>query len=175
MQTKLIEVPFYHQSNNLNCAPASARAVLEFYGIKKTEEELAKLMETDKNKGTSPPNFISGLKTLGLRVQFIHKEPKEKEFKQLQEFLKNRIPIIVSLNLNVYRKRINNIENPVSWQGEDFTFHYVVVTGIDKSFVYINDNADENEKKGKRKLAIKTFFEAWYNKWLFGDIFIIQP
>jgi ABC-type bacteriocin/lantibiotic exporter with double-glycine peptidase domain len=171
----ILNVPFYSESNSLNCAPASARAVLDFYGIKKTEKELDDLMETSKNQGTRPSNFIDGIKKLGLKIKFVHKIPENKAFLILKNYLSKEIPVIVSLNLNAYKKKVNKIKYEVSWQGEDFTFHYVVVTGIDNDFVHINNNREKTVRKGKMKLTIDKFREAWYNKYLFGDMVIIFP
>ena len=171
---KPLNVPFFSESNNLNCAPAAARSVLAYYGINKTEEELVEVMETEKNKGTPPPFFIKGIEKLGLKAKFIHKQGKEEEFEMLKTYLKNNIPVIVSLNMNIYRNNIRKVDGVASWQGKDFTFHYVVVTFVDKEFVTILDNAEKTEQLGKMKLDINTFLSAWYNQYLFGDMFVIE-
>lgn len=170
----LLNVPFYSQSNRLNCAPASVRAVLDFYGTKISEEELASLMKTTKNEGTPPPFLIKAVKELGFDIQFIHKEPLENEFEQLKQSLNKGIPVIVSLNMNQYKKFISELTENTSWKGKDFYYHYVVVSGFDDKYIYINDNYEKNEEEGRIILSNEIFLNAWYNERLFGDMFIIQ-
>jgi ABC-type bacteriocin/lantibiotic exporter with double-glycine peptidase domain len=170
----LIDIPFYSESDNLNCAPAAARSVLAYLGIQKTEEELANLMKTKENNGTPPRNLIKGIEDLGLRAEFIHKLPVDEAFKYLKNCIERKTPVIVSLNMNVYRNDIAKIDGNPSWQGNDFTFHYVVVIGIDDESVTILDNKDKTEKEGKRTLDKESFIRAWHNDRLFGDMIIIS-
>lgn len=47
-----MEFPYHKQETNYTCGPASMRMALEFFGIKRTEKQIASMMGTNKVRGT---------------------------------------------------------------------------------------------------------------------------
>jgi len=44
----MINLKYYKQETNYTCGAAAMRMALEFFGIKKTEKRIAKLLSTNK-------------------------------------------------------------------------------------------------------------------------------
>ncbi|MBU2615558.1 MAG: C39 family peptidase [Nanoarchaeota archaeon] len=53
----MVKFSFYKQETNYTCGAASMRMALEFFGIKKSEKQLAKLLNTNKVRGTWHRDF----------------------------------------------------------------------------------------------------------------------
>ncbi|MBU2616822.1 MAG: C39 family peptidase [Nanoarchaeota archaeon] len=53
----MVKFPFYKQETNYTCGAASMRMALEFFGIKKSEKQIAKLLNTNKVRGTWHKDF----------------------------------------------------------------------------------------------------------------------
>lgn len=48
----MMQIPFYKQETGYTCGAASMRMVLEYFGVKRSESQIAKLMKTNKVRGT---------------------------------------------------------------------------------------------------------------------------
>jgi len=75
----------------------------------------------------------------------------------IRESLKNKSPLIALLTTNFLTEK-----NP------EFNFHYNVVTGIDKNFVYLNDPLPD-QRGGKKKCGINDFLFGLYAA-SYGDL-----
>ena len=119
------------------CGPASLRIVLDYFGIKKSEKELAKLSGCSKSKGVEAEGLLKAVKKFGLKG-FIKDFSKIKDIKKY--VLKKKIPVIVD------------------WFSED-EGHYSVVAGIDNKNIYLQDP----ELSKIRKLEINDFKRIWFD------------
>jgi len=119
------------------CGPVSLRMVLDYFGIKKSEKELAKLSDCSKSKGVEAEGLLKAVKKFGLKG-FI------KDFSEIKDIrkyvLKKKMPVIVD------------------WFSED-EGHYSAVAGIDNKNIYLQD-----PELGKvRKLKINDFKRIWFD------------
>lgn|SRR3989338_5750540 len=119
------------------CGPASLKMVLEYYGVKKSERELARLSGATIGRGVEGKGLLRAAKKLGLRG-FI------KDFASLSDIKKfviqKKIPVIVD------------------WFSRD-DGHYSVVAGIDEKNIYLQD-----PEWGKLvKMDLKTFNRVWFD------------
>lgn len=131
-----MKVPYYKQEFPWSCFPACIRMLLEFYGIKKEENELRRLLKSTLHRGGSWFLVELGLESLGLIFYYSVKFSLE----ELKSLIKDGTPAIVSLNLS-----------------ERHTNHTVVVIDITEDFVVINDP----EKGEGIQLETIKFLEAW--------------
>jgi len=119
--------------------------VLEFYGIKKSEKELAKLSGATVAHGVEAPDMLKIAKKFGFKG-FIKDYAA---FADIKKYLKQNIPVIVG------------------WFSKD-DGHYSVVVGMDKKFIYLQDP----EYIKVRKMDLKTFERVWFD--FMGD-FLKSP
>jgi ABC-type bacteriocin/lantibiotic exporter with double-glycine peptidase domain len=66
MKTHLKVKPFQETAGM--CGPASLKIVLEYYGIRKSEKELARLAGTAKPLGTGLKGMVKAAKKFGFKV-----------------------------------------------------------------------------------------------------------
>lgn len=131
----MLPVKPFLQSSGL-CGPASLKIVLEYFGIKKSEKELAKLSKATPHHGTTAQNLVLAAKKLGFKSFY-------KDFsslKEIKKYLDKKIPVIVDwFSLN--------------------DGHYSVVAGMDKKFIYLQD-----PELGKiNKIDLNTFQRVWFD------------
>ena len=118
------------------CGPASLKMVLQFYGIDKTEKELAKLSGATKGKGVEADGLVKAAKKLGLKA--FYKDYCEIE--DIRKYFKKKIPLIVDW-----------------FSGNDG--HYSVVVGIGKKNIFLQD-----PELGKiRKMGLEAFKRVWFD------------
>jgi uncharacterized protein YvpB len=145
-----LKVPKYHQGKNDNaCGPTCIRMVIDYYlkrkGKKLLKEDYEDILQ-DTMEGNRDRLFGTlkhDMKAVLRKRRFICKEllgsSKETKLANLRTAVNAGKPVI--LRCMAYFK------------GYGRTAHYVVVTGIDKSFIYIN-----NPYPGKpAKLEIESF------------------
>lgn len=132
----MLNVKPYRQKPEL-CGPASLKMVLEYYGIEKTEDELAKMAGYVPTQGVKAKGLIDTAKGLGLN-SFCK---DYSEIKDLREYvIDKKIPVIVD------------------WFSED-DGHYSVVVDIDDRNIYLQDP----ELGNLRTLEIETFNRVWFD------------
>jgi len=132
----MLRVKPYEQKYPGYCGPASLKMVLDFYDMKKSERELARLAKSTKVKGTSGENLVKAVRQLGFKA-FL------KDFAEISEIKKyvigKKIPVMVN------------------WFSRD-DGHYSVVTGIDKKYIYLQDP----ELGEINKIELKKFKRIWF-------------
>ena len=131
----MLPVKPYLQSAGL-CGPACLKMVLEYYGIKKSEAELAKLSKANPAKGTTAQNLVAAAKKLG----FIAFYKDFSTIKEIKKYIDKKIPVIVDW-----------------FSGDDG--HYCAVAGIDNKFIYLQD-PDLNKIN---KIDLVTFQRVWFD------------
>lgn len=119
------------------CGPASLKMVLGYFGVRKSEQELARLCNCKEGSGTKAENILKIAKKFGLKG-FI------KDFSEISDIKKyvigREIPIIVD------------------WFSTE-EGHYSVVVGIDKENIYLQDP----ELGHVRYMKIGTFKRIWFD------------
>ena len=128
-------VPPVRQTPGL-CGPAALQAILAFYGIGKSEAELAELSGANRREGVGIAGLISAAKALGFHAKAKAKATLE----ELEDIVNQGIPVIVD------------------WFSTD-EGHYSVVTGIDKENIYLQDP----ELAKIRSKPRKEFERVWFD------------
>lgn len=118
------------------CGPASLKMVLEYFGLNKTEKELAKLTDTNPKNGTSLAGIIKAARRVGFKAS--HKDLSQ--FTDIQKLLNKKIPVIID------------------WFHEDCG-HYSVAVGLDAKNIYLMDP----ELAAIRKIDRVTFKRIWFD------------
>ena len=147
MEKNLLPVkPFQETLFKSMCGPASLKMVFDYYGIDKSEEEIAKLSGTTEDLGTDDQGIKKAAKSLGLKVEI----KNESSFEDIQDYLSKKIPVIVNW---FTRGRIDYDDSQVS------DGHYSVVVGLDDDFIYLQD-----PEIGKlRKVERNDFMKVWFD------------
>lgn len=138
--------PFQETLNTDMCGPASLKIVLAFYGVEKTERELAKMCETKKDLGTDDQGFKKAAEQLGFKVKIKNKST----FADIEQWLDKGVPVIVDW---FTRGRIDYTDSDVS------DGHYSVVAGLDNNYIYLQDP----EIGSIRKLKRNDFMTVWFD------------
>ena len=126
--------------------PASLKMIFDYYGIEKSEEEIAKLAGTTEDLGTDDEGIKKAAESLGFKVEI----KNESSFEDIQDYLSKKIPVIVNW---FTRGRINYDDSQVP------DGHYSVVVGLDEEFIYLQD-----PEIGKlRKIERDDFMKAWFD------------
>lgn len=103
----LIDLKAYQQTTSYTCGPASAVALMRYYGMKGDEMALAKEMGSNQAQGTNIIKLTNGLKAHGFQAQW----GQNGTLQLLQANLKKGIPTLVGW---------------MDWGG-----HYVIHVGYD--------------------------------------------
>ena len=118
------------------CGPACLKIVLNYYGVEKTETELAKLLNFDVKKGTPAKDFLEVANKLGFKAEI----KDNSSFEDIKKYLRKKIPVIVDWFLND--------------EG-----HYSVVAGIDNENIYLQDP----NLGHLRAMKLETFYRIWFD------------
>lgn len=65
------------------CGPASLKIVLDYYGVEKSEKELAKLCKHDKDLGADDEGIKRAAESLGFKVKI----KNQSSFKDIEKWL----------------------------------------------------------------------------------------
>lgn len=138
--------PFQETPHKSYCGPASLKILLSYYGIEKTEKELARLCKTKNDLGTNDKGIKEAAEYLGFKVII----KNNSSFKDMEAWLKKDIPVIVNW---FTRGRADYTDSDVA------DGHYSVVSGLDDKFIYLQD-----PEIGKiRKLEREDFMKVWFD------------
>ena len=93
MNTNLLPVkPFQESLRKSMCGPATLKMVLDYYGIKRSETEIAKLCGVTENLGTDDKGIKQAAERLGLKVEIYNNSTLE----DIQYWLNKKAPVIVN-------------------------------------------------------------------------------
>ena len=138
--------PFQETLFKSMCGPASLKMVFDYYGIEKSEEEIATLAETTEDLGTDDQGIKKAAEGLDFKVEI----KSEASFEDIQNYLDKKIPVIVNW---FTRGRIDYDDSQVP------DGHYSVVVGLDDEFIYLQD-----PEIGKlRKIEKSDFMKVWFD------------
>lgn len=126
------------QATGWTCGPASLRAVLAFYGVDATEEEIGEKAATDTN-GTNNEGLVAAARAFGFEAEAF----EDAEFEQLVDLVgRQGIPVIVG------------------WYTTDggVDGHYSVVKRADDMHVLLMD-----PQMGDREMPSEDFRSLWFS------------
>lgn len=146
MKKQLNIKPFQEQLNMGYCGPASLKMVLGYYGILKTEDELALLMGWDKDLGVDDQGIKKAAESFGLKVEI----QNESTFEDIEKWLDKKVPVIVDW---FTRGRQDYTESAVP------DGHYSIVSGLDDEYIYLQDPEIGRE----RKIEKDDFLLVWFD------------
>lgn len=147
MKQDLLPVkPFQETLHQSMCGPASLKMVFDYYGIEKSEKEIAELAGTTEDLGTKDQGIKKVAESLGFQVEI----KNESSFEDIQQWLDKKVPVIVNW---FTRGRIDYPEEDVP------DGHYSVVVCLDNDFIYLQD-----PEIGKlRKIQRNDFMKVWFD------------
>ncbi len=143
----MINVPYFEQETPFTCGPAALNMLFLFYGLKKTEEELAVRLHTNTDNGTLQRDMIR----VAREESFYVFENDNSSMVEIGGLLKQRVPVIVHF--------IEPSENDS---------HYAVVVQVDSTHLMLNDPWNGE----KITMEISDFMKRWSSekrsedKWL---------
>lgn len=145
MKTNLLPVKSFRQMPSM-CGPASLKMVFGYYGIRKTEKEIAKMCGTTKELGTNDKSIKRVAEALGFKVEI----KNNSTFEDIQNWLNKKVPVIVDW----FTRGRNDYTDSDIADG-----HYSVVVGLNDKFIYLQD-----PELGKiRKMRKKDFMVVWFD------------
>ncbi|MGD0977481.1 MAG: papain-like cysteine protease family protein [Minisyncoccia bacterium] len=130
------------------CGPATLKMVLEFFGVEKSEEELAELTHCDPEKGITGEVIVRAAETLGFKGMI----KDFAEFEDIKNYLDKKIPVIVDW--------FSEFEN-------NYDGHYSIVIGLDNDKIILQDP----EVGGTREFPLELFKRIWFD---FKNDFIVS-
>lgn len=142
-------LPDVRQSTDYSCGPSALQAVLAYYGIEATEEQLIREAKTDPAIGAEMENLAEVAEHRGLKAKVC----EDCRLEDLERELAMGYPVIV-LNQS-WREQVDG-----PWSEEWDSGHYVIVIGMDAGRVYVEDPS----LKGSRGwLPRQEFVERWHD------------
>lgn len=135
--------PFQETLNAGYCGPANLKMVLGYYGILKSENELAKLCGTHRALGTTVRQLAKAAKRFGLKVEI----KSYCTYRDLKKWLAREVPVIVDW----FSKGLP--ESPTA------DGHYSVVVGLDRHFIYLMDPEIGKLVRLKRDAFMRVWFD----------------
>jgi len=144
---KILKIKSFQETLNVGmCGPASLKIVLDYYGIEKSEKELAKLCGTKNNLGTDDKGLKRAVERLGFKVKI----KNNSSFKEIERWLEKDVPVIVNW---FTRGRTDYTDSDVA------DGHYSVGCGIDDKNIYLQDPETGN----MRKIDKNDFLTVWFD------------
>jgi ABC-type bacteriocin/lantibiotic exporter with double-glycine peptidase domain len=135
-----LSVPHYPQQADGLCLPACAQMVLAYWGIRRTQDRLARALKTIPGAGT-PGSCLRDLASRNLAVHY-----GEGAIHELRLALTQAIPPIILVNT----------KHLPHWRLE--TAHAVVLLAMDDNQVMIND---PGSNQGRLVIGLDEFLLAW--------------
>ena len=136
----MIKLKIFEQIKTGYCGPSALRAILNFYGLKISEQALGKKSRTSAKEGTDPESLIAAVKSLGWHGFW----KEDGNIEDIKHFLKQEKPVLVDW---------------FSLYGEHYEGHYSVIIGADKQYIYLVDP----EIGRTRKILIEAFKKVWFD------------
>jgi ABC-type bacteriocin/lantibiotic exporter with double-glycine peptidase domain len=145
--TKQLDVPAVDESPGM-CGPSSLRQVLAYYGVRKSEAELARLCGADPVDGTPPGEIARVAKQLG----FDARVEVGCTLADLEEWLESGAPVIVDWDPHD--------------EGVERGSHYSTVVQVTATQVRVQDPEPARIKTLTRK--------AFEEKWIRGRAIVVE-
>lgn len=117
LYSKVLDVPFVKQKDNF-CGPASLSSVLNFYGIKVSQEDIGKAVYNPKLKGALITDLENYAKSLGLNAK-----AKQGSLEDLKTYIDEGIPPIILVDLGKFFVSIPHYMVVIGYEGDNFFLH----------------------------------------------------
>lgn len=142
---KTAEIKPLQQLRDFSCSAASLRAVLQHYGLEKSEEELIELIGAQPKRGAEWDQIVRAAEKLGFEAK-----AKSLSIPELEQYLKEGIPLIA--NVKSYTKA--------------YSGHWLVLAGLKNDMVQIMDpNIKGNWREEKWEKFLPRFWDwSMYDK-----------
>ena len=132
---KLLEVPFVKQKDDF-CGPASLSSVLEYYDVKVSQEDIAKVVYSPKLKGALITDLENYAKSLGFKTTLF-----KGSLEDLKKYLDQNVPVIILVDLGFL------------WVSKP---HYLVVVGYDEENFYVHTGFES-----KKRVPYEELYKKW--------------
>jgi predicted double-glycine peptidase len=138
------------QMTDYSCGASALRIVLGYWGRDVDEAELMELLHTNAEIGTDPEDIVNGARSLGFDAQLFENLTLD----ELDRLTADGNPVIV---LGQMWRSERELDRPLEdvWDNG----HYVVVLGVDKDYVYLQDPYIQ---MGKAFATRKSFEDHWH-------------
>jgi ABC-type bacteriocin/lantibiotic exporter with double-glycine peptidase domain len=149
-----MDIPYYEQETEYTCGAASMRMVLDYFGIKKSESQIAKLLKTNKVRGT----WLRYFPRVAEKYKLNYVVKRNASFADLRRLYKKNYAIIICYSPG---------------RTDTYTIdHYSVVRSIDMKNIHLFDPYDGP----KTSYSLKYFKKIWLcdpkhedeKRWLFA-------
>jgi predicted double-glycine peptidase len=138
--------PFQETLGAGMCGPASLKVVLSYYGVEKSEAELAVLCGTDRELGTTAEDLRRVAEELGFEAEV----KNGSSFEDIGRWLSEGVPAIVDW---FSRGRSDASDSAVA------DGHYSVVVGLDDRDIFLQDP----ETGSLRRMDREDFLTVWFD------------
>jgi predicted double-glycine peptidase len=128
------------------CGPASLKIVADYFGIPRTEDELARLCRTHPELGTTSRRIAAAARKLGFSVVIKDRAA----YRDISFWLSNGIPVIVDW---FSRGRRDYLDSDVA------DGHYSVVVGLTPTEIIL----DDPEIGTRRIMPRASFLRVWFD------------
>lgn len=147
MNKILLKVKSFQETLHADmCGPASLKIVLGYYGVNKTEKELAEMAGLKNGLGRDEKRIKKTAEKLGFKVVI----KNNSNFKDIEKWLSKGVPVIV----NWFTRGRNDYPESETADG-----HYSVVCGLDDKFIYLQDPEIGKIRKVKRDDFMRVWFD----------------
>jgi len=138
--------PFQETLRADMCGPATLKILFSYYGIDKTEKELAKMAGLKRGLGIDDKGIKKVSEKLGFKIVI----KNNSNFKNIEKWLKRGVPVIV----NWFTRGRNDYPESETADG-----HYSVAAGLDDKFIYLQDPEIGRIRKIKRDDFMRVWFD----------------
>lgn len=121
---EFLHVPFVKQKDDF-CGPAALSSVLKYYGVEKSQEDIAKSVYIPKLKGALITDLEKYAKDQGFKTELF-----QGSLLDIKRFIDEGKPVILLVDLGFLWISIP---------------HYIVVVGYDEKYVYANTGYEEKK------------------------------
>lgn len=142
-------MPAARQQTDYSCGPAALRAVLSYFGVEASEEELGRLAGTSE-LGTAPEGLARAAEAKGLSAQVVDGLTLD----DLADVLRGGYVVVVALQAWSGEPR-------AEYSNEWAAGHYVVVTYVGPGEVRAMDPSVDGE--GRAFVPTQEFLERWHD------------
>ncbi|MCX6706217.1 MAG: C39 family peptidase [Candidatus Woesebacteria bacterium] len=118
------------------CGPFAVKAILDYYGVKKTIEEIAELIHATHDYGCDPKDIVEGIKKIGFKAFY----KKNSSIEEVKKYVDAGVPVIVE------------------WFSPEDNGHYTPVVGFEDDEILLADSLLGDI----RRLNIKQFMFRWF-------------
>lgn len=158
-----IDVPYFKQETLYTCGAAACRMYLSYYGIERSESEIAYALGITPEQGCRCYRLRDYLANIGLAVELKSGfSSPEEAIQTLKSVLTVKIPVIVEVNRDIYDNVTPRMKLKVKWEttSKGYSYHFILLTGFTEDCIHFND---PREAIGPNRLPVNQFTEAFYD------------